>query len=166
MPKFLLAIILLFSFSFAHAQKVKFEYDEFKNVSMLNLDNVNVKDSDGNKATLYFIVSDTGRVIANPKKVSIGFLQTNDSWRYLDCTFANFLIDTLRMNLGETQHRGSAIGYKVNEQLIYKQPLSFLEKLARAQTVRFKICYAEFKLDEKSLGEIKAYWKQIADAAQ
>lgn len=162
--KILLATLLLWGA--ASAQKIEKNYDEFNNITTLFLREIKIKDASGNKAEIYFFIANTGDTLSKPQFISMGFAQMSDSWQYLTCNQMAFLIDTIRVNLGGSPHKGSIIGTTVLEQLFYQQPFEFLEKLAAAKRVRFKLCTSVFEIEQKTLIKLREYYKQAINEIQ
>jgi hypothetical protein len=141
--------------------KLELEYDEFKDQTEISLRKVIVRDTNGKKAYLNFYVSNKGNGLLRPDELMMAFVQSNDDWEYLTCNRTNFLIDTLRVDLGKSDHRGSVHSGSVLEQLFYFQPFSFLEKLAKSEVVRFKICNTVFSITAGDLEYIRLFYNRI-----
>jgi|GEM_PF-5365252 len=146
--------------------KISTEYDEFKNQTTFKLENVHNISSDQSAIIsgapyISFSIIGTGNSLGKATELLVQFWEINKTWLFLNCTQTIFLIDGERIDLGSPEHNGSVIQGNVYESMFYLQPISFLNKIAHATSVKFKICNSVFQIDDKGLAYIKDYYNQI-----
>jgi hypothetical protein len=102
---------------------------------------------------------------ATSRRVLVSVNRSSSEWQYLRCHTLDFLADGRPVPLPEARHDGNVRSGGVYESVQVHVPVDTLERLARAATVRGRVCADEFSLYPSQIRTIRdfvARWHRIS----
>ena len=169
--KLLVAIILALSLAACATTRpgtVRTSYDEFTRSTTVHLDRMQVifnayAHLTGGPVSMNLTAY---RVVSPNLAPIVLILHTeSDGWLYLNCYHLNWLIDGTPIPMRTRRERGQVIrGRRVAEYIVAEPPVSVLDRMARAESVRGRLCTTEFELNEEqraALGDFLVQAKAV-----
>lgn len=128
-----------------HLGEITEEHDEFTRREMIRL--------------RYRITPDVGLMFVGlstlPGSMAVRFTVFAPTWRYLRCHTVDALVDGEPLTMPEFQHDGETVHGGVTESVIGHFGDGDIETMARARSVRFRVCRDVYELDQQQLRSLR-----------
>jgi hypothetical protein len=120
---------------FNHSGIITSEVDRFNGYTDTSLKPMQVVGTslDGLKVSAFFLSNDTSAVMFK-------LTSKSESWKYLDCKIANFLVDGVPFSPGQMEYDGTVGKGYVIEYFSWDMPIAKFLQMVNARSVEVKIC--------------------------
>ncbi len=135
---------------FNHSGVITSELDRFRGYTDTNLQPMQVVGSslNGLEVGAYFLSENTSTVV-------LRLNSTSETWKYLNCKYADFLVDGAPFSSGKMKYDGTVGKGYVIEFFSWDVPVDKFLTMVNARSVEVKICNDEYRLSEGNLNALR-----------
>lgn len=144
--------------SYKHPYVITVEYDKVDDYTTVKVREFRLQG--GLKLEAYFVSE--GKRVHTPDEVTLHFISNSDDWKYLTYNSLRFLLDdSLRIDLGDQEHRGDVGSGYVLEQFFPMLTIDDFLRLVGASRVEGRLGATNFTLSARQLDGLRDFAKRM-----